>query len=322
MLFVLVTAGIVAGLVNYFYVYLTLPVEKKKPEHALAEVDIPDWELPRLSFWLVLCGYIIIALAGAFLTPLVNAILHLAGLSPALDLATSNEKWVLLGYGIVFGFSANRMLSSIAEGVLARIEAVLKAKEAQQRAQAGLRGGIRTEAATWGGPADASAAAPEAAAWRDLNPGEHFPAIAEVAACGAMVAKIARDTPAFGTLKKNDNADIVFKDEEGTGADRMMSTRLFDRINTLSGKVRARWTDAGQPVYKLRVVEAWDENNEHGLNSLHYEGRAADLTLWDIQRGQPDTSQLGALTGLAIDAGFDWVFYEDSSHIHVSCKRS
>ena len=67
---------------------------------------------------------------------------------------------------------------------------------------------------------------------------------------------------------------------------------------------------------KLRVTEAWDENNEHHGSSLHYEGRAANLTT------EPrDGDKLGRLGQLAVDAGLDWVFFENSSHVHVSVKR-
>lgn len=134
MTLILIVAGIVAGLVNYFYIYLNLPLEKKKTsEQRLIEEDEVQWEIPKLTFWLALLGYFIIGFAGASLTPLINAILdHLKGLNNPIDLKTTNDKWILFGYGIVFGFSTNRLLSSISESILARIEAILKAKEGQK----------------------------------------------------------------------------------------------------------------------------------------------------------------------------------------------
>jgi len=310
MALILITAGVLAGLVNYFYVYLNLPIERKKPDASLLEEGKPEWELPRLTYLLALGGYFVIGLAGSCLTPLINSIIGLKGLQPILVIKNlvDNDKWVLFGYGIVFGFSTNRLLSSIAESILARIDAILKAKDDQQRQQTEQRFKLSGKQ--------------EKGLFRDLIEGEHAPTISEIAACGEMTAKIIRGTPAFSALKTNNNIDIVFKDEEGTGADRMMNNLLFDCINTLASKVKSEWTSAEQPIYKLRVVEAWDEDNEHGANSLHYEDRAADLNLWDIKNNRPDTSKLSQLSGLAINSGFNWVFYEDSNHIHVSCKRT
>jgi hypothetical protein len=140
---------------------------------------------------------------------------------------------------------------------------------------------------------------------------QKVPNQAEVVICGAMAKKITSADPEFTSLVRNDNAAIVFKDEEGTGADRMMTTRLRDQMDALAGAVAKEW-----PGVKLRVTEAWDEDDEHGDNSLHYEGRAADMTTDPI-----DTGKLGRLGALAVDAGFDWVWYEDASHIHGSVKK-
>lgn len=142
----------------------------------------------------------------------------------------------------------------------------------------------------------------------DLSVGDMVPAKSEINASGAIKKKVKRTDPEFAKLVSNSNSDIVFKDEEKTGADRMMTKRMKEKLDALATAVVAAW-----PGVKVRVTEAWDEDNEHAGNSLHYEGRAADLTTSDM-----DGAKLGRLARLAVKAGFDWVWYENAAHVHVS----
>ncbi|HLV22042.1 MAG TPA: hypothetical protein VKZ49_14210 [Polyangiaceae bacterium] len=163
------------------------------------------------------------------------------------------------------------------------------------------------------GCADLDADGPSLAKRRSkaLRAGEHVPNISEASAAGLGNGRIRRSSPAFSKLVTCNHPGIVFKDEERTGADRIMSPRLRTRLIRLAGLVAERW-----PGVELRVTEAWDEDGEHGARSLHYDGRAADLTTSDL-----DASKLGELGYLAVKAKLDWVYFEDRSHVHVSVNR-
>jgi hypothetical protein len=138
------------------------------------------------------------------------------------------------------------------------------------------------------------------------------PDTSEAAATGALAERVVRGSPAFAELVRCDDPDIVFKDEEHTGADRMMTPRLRFLLLRLSRAIMKEWPDV-----RLRVTEAWDERGEHGPNSIHYEGRAADVTTSDTE-----PEKLGRLARLAVQSGFDWVFFENASHVHVSVRRA
>ena len=128
---------------------------------------------------------------------------------------------------------------------------------------------------------------------------QKVPDSSESDSSGAISGRIIRGSSRFrDELVHNCNPDIKFKDEEDTGADHYMTPRCRDKLNELAKLVKYQWSGV-----RLRVTEAWDETIEHSSNSLHYEGRAVDIT----------TS--------AVDAGFDWVYYEDIYHVHASVKK-
>jgi hypothetical protein len=126
---------------------------------------------------------------------------------------------------------------------------------------------------------------------------------------GRLEERVVRGKPGFERLVSGAAPGIVFKDEENTGADRLMTPELRVRLCRLAELVRRQW-----PGVMLRVTEAWDEDSEHGSQSLHYAGRAADLTVSDL-----DADKLGRLAGLAAEAGLHWV-YREATHVHVSVR--
>ncbi len=129
---------------------------------------------------------------------------------------------------------------------------------------------------------------------------------------------ITRESSDFSNkIEYYDNSKIKFKCEEenlnciSLSSDHMMQSSLVDPLSRLTDLVYQEWGESG----KLRITDAWDEDLEHHLHprlSAHYEGRGLDLTTSD-----QDKTKYSRLGAMAIEAGFDFVFYE-IDHIHVT----
>lgn len=136
-----------------------------------------------------------------------------------------------------------------------------------------------------------------------------------------MVCRIERNACAYHYLVGDLNPNIIYKQEEEPPFNRedvLMHPAMILPLSRLSTLVLEEW--GGE--FRLRVTDAYDSLLEHDLAqqdegrkiSLHFEGRAIDLTLSPIDR-----SRYSRLCALAHCAGFDWVMNE-GDHCHAAIK--
>lgn len=143
----------------------------------------------------------------------------------------------------------------------------------------------------------------------------------QTSAAGPMVCRIAPGSCGYPYLVGDLNPNIVYKREEQPPFDQediLMHPAMILPLSRLSNLVLEEW---GGEV-RLRVTDAYDSLLEHDLAqldesrkiSLHFEGRAIDLTTLPVDR-----TRYGRLCALAHCAGFDWVMNE-GDHCHAAVK--
>lgn len=143
----------------------------------------------------------------------------------------------------------------------------------------------------------------------------------ETQAAGPIACRIERYSCSYYHLVGNLDPHLVFKREEEAPLDQedtFMHPAMVAPLVRLSQLVEQEWGGA----VRLRITDAYDSLLEHDLSqpdlarrqSLHFEGRSADLTTWPI-----DLSKYGRLCALTHCAGFDWV-HNEGDHCHASIR--
>ena len=143
----------------------------------------------------------------------------------------------------------------------------------------------------------------------------------EPLASGRMTCQIERDSCAYSRLVGIVDPTIIYKQEEEPpfhSEDSLIHPAMVGPLARLNELVQVEWGG----LVQLRVSDAYDSRLDHDppqtdqsrAYSLHYEGRAIDLTTIPIDR-----SKYGRLCALAHCAGFDWVLNE-RTHCHASIK--
>jgi len=141
----------------------------------------------------------------------------------------------------------------------------------------------------------------------------------EPVASGRMACRIERGSCAYDQLVGLVDPTIRYKREETPPFDTediLLHPAMVAPLARLNELIQAEWGGLTQ----LRITDAYDSRLDHDppqtaanrAYSLHYEGRAVDLTTFPV-----DWDKYGRLCILAHCAGFDWVLNE-GSHCHAS----
>ncbi len=136
----LLLSGILAGLIQYFVDFRGLPIYTPTTSNeGVYDAVVPGFWTRLLNFlkrnW-QFCGYIVVGIAGAFLVPVIDQLLHLKGVDEYLKClndsaaeACNNKEWNLLiifGYGIISGYSSVRIIRGFGSFIVGNINKSLE----------------------------------------------------------------------------------------------------------------------------------------------------------------------------------------------------
>lgn len=115
----------------------------------------------------------------------------------------------------------------------------------------------------------------------------------------------------------NKNKDLNKKPKLDNFTDEYMVMEIAEKLNSIQNELSKISDDR----FILRITDSFDNNHEHrAWGSLHYSGRAVDITLYDLYENRTRKEMLPLIMKLAIKEGFDFVLLHTNSHIHASVK--
>jgi len=138
--FVLVTAGVLAGLIQYFVDFKGLPIYQPRAGESaslMGEAQPDRWAriIAFLKAHWQLVGYLVTGVAGAFLVPVIAKLTNLdlkIDLNCLYDCRCLFRGWnliTLLGYGIISGYSSVRLLRSIGSLFAGRVAGIVQRQQ-------------------------------------------------------------------------------------------------------------------------------------------------------------------------------------------------
>ena len=139
LILILAFAGVLAGLIQYFVDFKKPPVAPGPATAEAGDEESETWKFIK-EHWEIF-AYVLIGIAGALLVPVLQELMPLKGLEnlkESLKAGKEVDPWVklvLLGYGIVLGYSSVRLLRSVATLLLGRLTQTQQNQQAAANAR-------------------------------------------------------------------------------------------------------------------------------------------------------------------------------------------